>query len=210
MRGKDVCKSHSERRDVPSHEPPPERRCQSKAQDENGHRTRPCKLWAMKGLTVCYRHGGANKTTRAAGDRRVAEDKVEQKARRLAARFAVEAVDNPLEALAQHVAEEIGFKNALGSLVNNLRDDEIRYKDAKGAEQLRSEIVVYERALGRVGDRLVAYARLGIDERLAKIEEAKAELVIGAINAVIAFLGASGDRAAEARRVGARHLRSVS
>jgi len=207
--GLTVCRSHSSDHPTPSHNPPPERRCQGKSKDANGQRTKPCKLWAIRGLTVCYRHGGANKTTRAAGDRRVAEAKVEKKARQLASLFDIEPVDNPLAALAQHVGEEIRFKDILATLVKDLHVEEIRYTDARGAEQLRSEIVVYERALGRVGDRLVAYARLGIDERLVKIEEAKAEVVMGAINAVIGFLGATGQDAAEARRIAARHLKAA-
>lgn len=210
MKGLDVCKSHSDRKSIPSHEPPERRRCRAKAQDENRRRTRPCKLWAMKGLTVCYRHGGSNKTTRAAGDRRVAEAKVEKKARELATLFDVVPVDNPLDALAQHVGEEIRFKDILATLVKDLSADDIRYTDARGAEQLRSEIVVYERALGRVGDRLVAYAKLNIDERLAAIEEKQAEMFIRAIEAALAHAGITGAAAFEAKQVAARHLETVS
>lgn len=211
MKGRDVCQSHSpDRKNIPSQQPPEDRRCQGKAQDADGHLTRPCKLWAMKGLTVCFRHGGSNPITRAAGERRVAEDKIEKKARALATLFDVIPVDNPLTALSQHIGEEVLFKDIIATLVKDLHADDIRYTDARGAEQLRSEIVVYERALGRVGDRLLAYAKLGIDERLVKIEEGKAALVMDAVNAVIAFLGATGDQAAEARRVAARHLKAVS
>lgn len=208
VRGLDVCPSHSDKRPIPSHAPPEERRCQSKAQDADGHRTRPCKLWAMKGLTVCWRHGGANRMTRAAGERRVAEDKIEKKARKLADLFDVQPVGNPLEALAQHVGEEIQFKDILGNLVREIRVEDIRFTDARGAEQLRSEIVVFERALGRVGDRLVAYAKLGIDERLVKIEEGKAAMVMDAVNAVIAYFAGGGTDPTEARRIAAQHLRA--
>lgn len=207
MKGRDVCKSHSERRHIPSHEPPEERRCQSKAQDENGHLTRPCPLWAMRGLTVCWRHGGANRTTRAAGERRVAEDKVMKKALALATRFDVIPVDNPLEALADHVGEEIRLKNALATIVAEL--EELRYRGAAG-EQIRAEITLYERALDRVGTRLTAIARLNIDERLAAIQEKQAEVIIHAIDAALAHAGITGPAAAEAKRVAARHLRSVA
>jgi hypothetical protein len=211
MKGRDVCQSHSpDRKNIPSQSPPEDRRCQGKAQDADGHLTRPCKLWAMKGLTVCWRHGGSNPITRAAGERRVAEAKIEKKARALATLFDIVPVDNPLDALAQHVGEEIRFKDILATLVKDLHADDIRYKDARGAEQLRSEIVVYERALGRVGDRLVAYARLGIDERLAAIQEKQAEAIIQAIDAALAHAGITGDAAAEAKQVAARHLRSVA
>lgn len=207
--GMDVCSHHKPGAWAPSHEVPEERRCHGKSLDADGHRTQPCKLWAIAGLTLCYRHGGSNRIMRAAGARRVAEDKVEKKARKLVDLFDVEPVDNPLEALARHVGEEILFKDILASLVKELHVEEIRYTDARGSEQLRSEIVVYERALGRVGDRLVAYAKLGIDERLVKIEEGKASMVMDAINAVIAYFLDGGKSSAEARQIGARHLRAA-
>lgn len=205
--GGDVCNAHKPGAWVPSHDPPPERRCHGLSIDAHGHRTRPCKLWAIRGLTVCYRHGGGAPHARAAGRRRMAEDKVEKRARALALRLDVVPVHNPLEALAQHIGEEIRLKDALLSLVQDL--EEIRYKGAAG-EQIRAEITLYERALDRVGTRLAAYARLNIDERLAAIEEAQAEAVITAIEAALTHAGITGPAAAEAKQVAARHLRSVS
>jgi len=134
----------------------------------------------MKGLTVCWRHGGANRMTRAAGERRVAEDKIEKKARALALRLDIDPVDNPLQALALHIGEEVRLKEAFLRLVTEL--EELRYRGAAG-EQIRAEITLYERALDRVGTRLTAYARLNIDERLAVIQEKQAEVVIRAIDA---------------------------
>jgi hypothetical protein len=211
MKGRDVCQSHSpDRKNIPSQQPPENRRCQGKAQDADGHLTRPCKLWAMKGLTVCWRHGGSNPITRAAGERRVAEAKIEKKARQLATLFDIVPVDNPLTALSQHVGEEIRFKDIVATLVKDLHAEDIRYTDARGAEQLRSEIVVYERALGRVGDRLLAYAKLNIDERLAKIEEDKLARVVAAVNDVIAYFIGGGSDPVEARRIAAQRLKTSS
>lgn len=204
MKGRDVCKSHSERRHIPSHEPPEDRRCQSKAQDEDGHRTRPCKLWAMKGLTVCYRHGGSNKTTRAAGERRMAEDKVEQKARKLATLYSVEPVDNPLTALAQVAGEAMLFKQILQGMVSDL--ESISSKGMNG-EQVRPQVTVYERALDRVGSMLEKIARLNIDERLAAINEKQAETIVAAIDAALSHAGITGEQAISAKRVAARFLR---
>lgn len=204
--GTDTCKDHSGKAKPPS-APPEERRCQGFSKDRNGKRTQPCKLWAIQGLTVCYRHGGARKAHRAAGERRVAEDKVEQRARKLALRLDITPVNNPLEALAKHVGEEVRFKEAVLSLVQDL--EEIRYKGAAG-EQIRAEITLYERALDRVGTRLAAYARLNIDDRLAAIEEKQAEAIIRAIDAALAHAGVTGPAAGEARQVAARHLRAIS
>jgi hypothetical protein len=204
VKGQAVCKSHSDQVSVPSHEPPEERRCQAKAQDENRRRTRPCKLWAMKGLTVCYRHGGSNKTTRAAGERRVAEAKIEKKARQLASLFTVEPVDNPLTALAQVAGEAMLFKEILQGMVSDLED--ISSKGMNG-EQIRPQVTVYERALDRVGNLLEKIARLNIDERLAAINEKQAETIVAAIDAALSHAGITGEQAISAKKVAARFLR---
>lgn len=206
MNGRDTCMSHSPDRNVPS-APPEERRCHGKALDKDGHRTQPCKLWAIRGLELCRRHGGASAIMRAAGERRVAEEKIDKKARSLALRLDIDPVDNPLQALALHIGEEVRLKDAFESLVREL--EEIRYKGAAG-EQIRAEITLYERALDRVGTRLTAYARLNIDERLAVIQEKQAEVIIKAIDAALAHAGITGEAATAARQVAARHLRSVS
>jgi hypothetical protein len=205
--GLDVCNAHKPGAWAPSHDVPPERRCHGKSLDADGHRTRPCKQWAIAGLTLCYRHGGSNRIMRAAGERRVAEDKVEKRARALALRLDIDPVDNPLKALSLHVGEEIRLKDVFARLVTEL--EEIRYRGAAG-EQIRAEITLYERALDRVGTRLIAYARLNIDERLAVIQEKQAEAVIRAIDAALAHAGITGPAASEARQVAARELRAVT
>lgn len=205
--GMDVCSHHKPGAWAPSHEVPEERRCHGKSLDADGHRTQPCKLWAIAGLTLCYRHGGSNRIMRAAGARNVAEDKVEKKARALALRLDIDPVDNPLQALSLHMGEEIRLKEAFHLLVTQL--EELRYRGAAG-EQIRAEITLYERALDRVGTRLIAYARLNIDERLAVIQEKQAEAIIRAIDAALAHAGITGPAAVEARQVAARELRAVA
>jgi len=110
----------------------------------------------------------ANRRTRAAGERRVAEDKIEKKARALALRLDIDPVDNPLQALACTNGEEVRLKEAFLRLVTELERAPL---PRPRREQIRAEITLYERALDRVGTRLTAYARLNIDERLAVIQE---------------------------------------
>ena len=47
--------------------PPPERRCRATSK-ESGE---PCKLWAMRGSTVCRKHGGSAPQVRAKAQERV-------------------------------------------------------------------------------------------------------------------------------------------
>jgi len=119
------------------------------------------------------------------------------------------AVDNPLATLAQLAGQVLGFKDAIGELVNELR--EIRFTDAKGSEQLRSEVALYERALDRSIQVLAAMARLRIDERLAAISELQAETLFRAVNAGFAAAGVNEPEIlAAARRVVARELRVIA
>jgi hypothetical protein len=204
--GGDVCNAHKSGAWVPSHDPPPERRCHGLCIDAEGHRTRPCKLWAIRGLTVCYRHGGAPEHARAAGRRRMAEDKVEKKARALAEVLGADPIDNPLSALAQVAGEAMRFKDVLQQMVSEL--ETVSTKGLNG-EQVRPQVTVYERALDRAGGILEKIARLNIDERLAAINEKQAETVIRAIDAALEYAGVTGDAADGARKVAARLLRAA-
>ena len=87
--------------------------------------------------------------------------------------------------------------------VNQL--EKIRYvAHGSGAEQLRSEVALLERAMGHCAQVLVAIAKLDIDSRLAAISEAQADAVVRCINAALAAAGITGEAADAARRVAAR------
>lgn len=194
----------------PQHFVPDEKRCtanyspSNEDPDKAGHR---CKVRAMRGLKVCGIHGGRASHAKAAGLRRVAEEKLERQMTNTLARMDVAAVDNPLASLSQLAGQVVAWQQALADKVNGLTD--IRYQDAKGTEQLRAEVALYERAMDRCNTVLGTISRLNIDERMAVISEKQAERVIAAIDAVLDFLGVTGDQAVEAKRVAARKLRAV-
>jgi hypothetical protein len=132
---------------------------------------------------------------------------VEVEARQVLAELGVQAVGDPLEALLKLAGQVLAWQAATAALVNQL--DGIRYRGANGAEQLRAEVALYERAMDRAVSVLSAIARLNIDERLVAVTERQADAVIGAINAALEAAGVSGEQAERARRAAARHLRSV-
>jgi hypothetical protein len=163
----------------------------------------PCTRPVARGATRCRFHGGAAPQTKA----RVRQRVVEQDARRALARLDVAPVSDPLTALAALAGQAIAFKDQLAERVNELQA--IRFTDDKGAEQLRSEVTLWERALDRCERFCTAMARLGIDERLARVEEAEAELVIAAIEVALDAAGVEPSRRADAKRAAATHLRLV-
>lgn len=203
-RGEEFCRSHTPDASRQIGLPPPERRCTATTRRSKDR----CRLWALQGLTVCYRHG-ATKSAQAKGRRAVADARLDEQLNRLLVGTGASPVDNPLRALADLAGEMMAFKNGLASLVRKLDVDEIRYKGGAG-EQIRAEVVLYERALERTGQLLVNIARLNIDERLAAIEEKQADTVIRAVEAALASVGVRGEDAIQAKKVAARHLRAVS
>lgn len=121
------------------------------------------------------------------------------------ARLDVTPVDNPFTALSRLAGQAVAWQETIAGIVNQL-GDRVRYEGAAGAEQLRAEIALYERAMDRCGHILGMIARLNIDERLAQVEEAKAIVVIAAVNAALQHAGLTGQHLTDAREVAARHL----
>jgi hypothetical protein len=185
--------------------PPDDRRCTGIC---SGGTTRPerkgerCGQWAVPGLNVCRFHGGSKKA-RAVGEQRVAEAKLMA----LATQLVGEPVDNPLAELSKLAGRARAWMELLEGKVEAL-GDEMRY-EGKVGEQLRAEVALYERAMDRLGKFLADFGRLNIDERLSRIEEAKADVVLRAIDAALAHAGITGIQATEAKRVAARHLRAA-
>ncbi|QJS13218.1 hypothetical protein HKX69_30030 [Streptomyces argyrophyllae] len=157
----------------------------------------------MRGQAVCRKHGGASPQARAAAERR----QLEVEARALLADLDVDPVGDPLAALLRLGGQVIRWQEATARLLNEV--ESVRYRGANGTEQLRAEVVLFERATDRACQVLATIARLNIDERLAAVSERQAEAVIGAVEAALAAAGVSGDLAAEGRRAAARHLRLV-
>lgn len=172
-----------------------------------GHSSRtgkPCQLSPVHGATVCHKHGGSAPQVKQAAARRLIEAEI----RELFGKALPEAepVDNPLAAYADFAGRVMAWMQLMDSLLGDLRT--VGYA-GKAGEQVRAEVLLYERAMDRANAVLSSYARLNIDTRLAAITEQQASIVLRAIEAVIAHLGVTGSDAAEARKVAASHLRLV-
>ena len=128
---------------------------------------------AMNGSDKCRMHAG----------RRSADIKLEAEARAQLARLDLPPVEDPLSELARVCGQVLGWKDMLAGKVNALTS--LRYENEAGGEQLRAEVALWERALDRCERFLTAMARLNIDERLAKISEERAELIISVLTAAL-------------------------
>lgn len=125
---------------------------------------------------------------------------------------ASEPVVNPLLELQRLAGEVLAFRDALRGMVEKLAS--VRYEDEKGAEQLRSEVALYERALDRSGRVLRDIAALRIDERLVEIQsrvsEQQGRAVAAAIRAILADLELTAQQQARVSEVVPRRLRELT
>jgi len=143
----------------------------------------PCARGPAPGGIRCKLHGGAIPRAKA----KAAERLLEAKVRKLVPDH-VAPMANPLLSLLTVAAEAEAFKDELRGLVGDL-GERIRYSGAEGSEQLRAEVVVYERALDRVGRMCVDIAKLGLEERLVRQQEALGAGLVTVLTAALADLG---------------------
>lgn len=162
---------------------------------------RSCGNYAMAGQLVCRLHGGASPQAKAAAAVRLAE----QKALTEIARLDVVPINNALEALQEHAAIVVAWRDDCAAMVSGLKD-RIRFESSVRIEQLRSEVVLWERALDRATVALTALARCQVDDRLAAISARKAETLAAALAASLALAGMEPEQAARVRGDFARRL----
>lgn len=166
----------------------------------------PCTQWRVQGATVCRMHGGSAPRVRAAGRRRVAE----QQARRAVSLLdpAVPVTD-ALSALAQLAGEVTRWKDLAAERVAAL--EQFRYTaDGAGTEQLRAEVDVYRQAMSECRQVLAIIARLDIDNRLAKISEQQAHVMMRVVEVALTAAGTAGAAAERGRAAAAGELRAAS
>jgi hypothetical protein len=118
-------------------------------------------------------------------------------------------VANPLQALMEVAAEEMAFKDELAMRVVALEKNEWRYENIAG-EQIRGDIILYERALDRVTRSLTVLTKLGIEERLTKVTERQARIVEQAVVRAIEEIGLSPEMQDKAREAVGKHLRAAA
>ena len=143
----------------------------------------PCGRPAMLGATVCDFHGGKAPRVRAKATQRL----VESRARQVLDREGVAPVTDPITALQQLAGEVVALKDLLAAKVSDL--GAWRYDSRLGAGQLRSELLLLERAQDRAGRLLTDMAKLGLEERAVRLTEQQAALIAQVLQRVLERLG---------------------
>ena len=117
------------------------------------------------------------------------------------------AAPDPLTGLLQLADEMNEWKNIMREIVAYLLSkDRIRAAHNRVGEQLRAEVLIYERAMERLAQLWERIIRLGIEARLAKLDDNQARLVEGALATALAGTGLGLVEQEKARQVLRREL----
>lgn len=120
-------------------------------------------------------------------------------------------IGNPLTELMELAAEIKAFKEVLREVAAYLFSRErIRSAHNRVGEQLRAEIMLYERAQERLAKILIDITKLGIEAKLAGIEDAQVEMIDRALTAALTASGLDLVHQQEARVVLRRELMRVA
>lgn len=183
------------------------------------HTPPACRNFAVEGSEPprCTTHGAAAGSFPAKG---AAMNAVENHMTdRLAALMAAnweklanpEPVGNPLDEMLRLAAEIKAMKDVLrDAFILLWQSNKVRYAHSKAGEQLRVEILLYERSLERLGRILLDISKLKIEERLAGIRQQTADMLERALDAALEESGVGLEGKASAREALHRHLRIVA
>jgi hypothetical protein len=170
-----------------------------------------CARHAIAGAKTCRVHGSATKAAREAAARNVAEQKARAAAAAEAAKTGkvVRPGQDPLTALEDALADVVAIKERLGSIVDRLNDESLRYEGRAG-EQLRGEIQAYMASIRDVVRTAEVLVKLGIAERRQALDEAMAMTLVSVIKNVLNRLELTPDQRKLSVAVVPEELRAVS
>lgn len=120
------------------------------------------------------------------------------------------AINDPLNELLELAAEVKALKEIFRLTAANLiAQQKVRYNHAKVGEQLRVEMLLYERGVERLAKILIDVSKLRIEDRLAGVQEQTAQMLERALDAALEESGVGLAGITGARKAFRRHLKVV-
>lgn len=141
-----------------------------------------CKKYAIRGATVCGSHGGRAPQVKRAAAKRV----IVEQATKLGLSDG-QPIDDPVGALMDLGGEAVALVTALKSHVAEL--ERVGTTPGRWGEQVKPEIAAYLGAIREAERILTSIVRLNLAERLVRIDEARAEIVVKVIERVLTSAG---------------------
>lgn len=178
--------------------------CGAKKRQGEGYCTRPAG-WGTDhaGFGTCKLHLGSTPIQSV----KAKTEMVMREAREAVRKFDIVPVQDPLTELQRIAGELIAVKNWLRGHVERL--ETIRYEGRAG-EQVRAELVVYQASLRDATSALATIVKLGIDERLSRIQESAVASIVEAVDRGVRESGITGSQAVQVKAAIAGHLRMVA
>jgi hypothetical protein len=162
------------------------------------------------GVGRCNLHGGATPSHERAGARALAE----RDARSFLANEGVAPVTDPLGALFDHVAQVKAFYEFVRDKVGGLDVDAWENVPGEDNDGRMAQLSVYvgllERAQERTQRALAELVKLGLEERLVRITERQAEMIVRVIDGALEAVGMSDEQRSLARAEVPRRLEEMS
>jgi hypothetical protein len=121
----------------------------------------------------------------------------------------LEDIANPFLMLMEQAQRVMDFQAETKRNLDKLQADEWRYSGDRIGEQIRGEVVLYERQLKAATDMLAKIAKLNIEERLARINERQAAIIEMAIVRTLAELDLPLELQAQARTRIVNHMKTA-
>jgi uncharacterized Zn finger protein (UPF0148 family) len=168
-----------------------------------------CRRTPKRGFVVCPTHGGQLPKVKNAAALRVASMDATREALERLKSDKSKSHDTITE-MDRLAAEAIVFKDVCRDRLNVLLATEDMRYEGKTGEQLRSEVVLYERALDRCNTILSTSVRLNIHEKRVELEKQKAILVAAAFRETLSEMEFTRDVAATAMQVFSQKMRAIS
>lgn len=189
------------------------RLCRHGPADEGGI----CRYLAVEGTKppMCKVHG-ANQGSyqRNLAEERVIEGEVIEHLERILTTGGEQllnppAIKDPLTELLMLAGEVKVFKQMLTEKVSVMHITDWRYDSKALGEQTRAEIIIYERALDRFANILIQISKLGIEDRLAQVDERMLQTLERAMVMALESTGLDLVGIDKARRVLRRELHAI-
>jgi hypothetical protein len=155
----------------------------------------------LPGTGVCYVHGGRPFSVSHKALRRATLSNVAKINEVVEGQLVF--VDNPFDTLNELLMDSRRWIKILETKIDMMGDAEEpwRYQDKSGAEQLRSEIALYERAKDRAIRAAQALAKLNLEERFAKLSEQQAASMMYIVSEVFRRMNLDETQREQARQL---------
>lgn len=141
----------------------------------------PCRNPAMRGSSVCYKHGGRAPQVQAKAAERQITAEVQAELARLGE---AQPVTNPLGRLLSLAGEVDARLGVFRSMMAGL--DSLAAVDSFGVDRAKALVTLYIDASKELAAILTSVSRLGIEDRLARMQEIQADHVLTVLETLFA------------------------